>query len=93
MLKERLKQIRLFFKFNQQQMADRLSIDVRKLRSYEYETKNYPVDFLILLVNVLNVNINWLLTGKGEMFLSTISESDNFRAKVEAILRENKLIR
>ncbi len=49
-------------------MAEKLGIDVRRLRSYEYQTKNYPNELLESLVNNLNVNLNYLITGHGEMF-------------------------
>lgn len=93
-LKDRLKQIRLTLGYNQQEMAEKLSIEVRKLRSYEYETKNFPLDFLISLINVFDVNINWLLTGKGEMFQNfKVKEKDEFTLRVEDILRQNGLIK
>ena len=88
-MKERLKKLRSTLGYSQQAMADKLLIDVRKLRSYEYETKNFPVDFLLSLINVFNVNINWFLTGKGEMFLA---DEDDFTKKVEDILKIHKLI-
>ncbi len=67
-MKERFKQLCLVLGYNQQSFADKLSIDVRKLRSYLYETKNVPLNFLISLNEILNVNINWFITGKGNMF-------------------------
>ncbi len=75
-MRNALKQIRQALGYNQQEIADKLSIEVRKLRSYEYETKNYPTDFLKALVNVLNVNLNWFFTDKGKMFIEAENEEE-----------------
>lgn len=103
-MKDRLKKIRLTLGYNQQTIADKLSIDVRKLRSYEYETKNYPTEFLQSLVDVFNVNINWLLSGQGEMFLPTcfntyqkkdnsniVKNIDTFYKRFNQLQKENDL--
>lgn len=76
-MKNRFKKIFSELKLNQTDIAKKLSIDVRKLRSYVYETKNYPVDFLQSLIYVFNVNINWLLTGQGNMFITSKPSSDD----------------
>lgn len=104
LLKDTLKQIRLTLGYNQQQMADKLSIDVRKLRSYEYETKNYPINFLQALIDVFNVNVNWLLTGEGEIFISQCENTlqkhanddilknlDTFYKRFNKLQKENEL--
>lgn len=67
-MKDRLKQIRLTLGYNQQQIASLLGVELNTYKGYEYKTKNFPNDFLVLLINILNVNVNWLLTGKGSMF-------------------------
>lgn len=68
-MKNRLKEIRFTLGYNQEKMACLVGIDVRRLRNYEYETKNLPNDFLVSLYNVFHININWLLTGNGPMFI------------------------
>lgn len=67
-MKDRLKQIRVTLRYNQQQMADELDCNVRAYRSYEYETRNLPIEVLKALNEKLNVNLNWLFTGKGPTF-------------------------
>ena len=76
-MKERFKQLCATLGYNQQMIAEKLSIDVRKLRSYIYETKNLPIDFLILLNDVLSINLNWLLTGNGKMFSNSNEGDEN----------------
>ncbi len=68
-MKERLKQIRLKLGYNQQEMANILGIELNTYRGYEYKTKNFPDILLKALLTKLQVNINWLLSGFGEMFL------------------------
>ncbi len=47
-----------------------LGIELNTYRGYEYKTKNFPDDFLKALLTKLQVNINWLLSGNGDMFLT-----------------------
>lgn len=92
LVRNALKQIRQALGCNQQEIADKLSIEVRKLRSYEYETKNYPTDFLKALVNVLNVNLNWFFTNKGEMFIEQNLKQDDQKEPLYLSKKEiNKL--
>lgn len=93
-MKNRFKNLFKELKLNQQEAADKLSIDVRKLRSYMYETKNFPVDFLQSLVYVFNVNINWLLTGQGEMFIKNKPSIDNneIEQKVVEVMKKYGVI-
>lgn len=84
-MKNRFKQLCSALGYNQQSLAEKLSIDVRKLRSYLYETKNFPLDFLVSLNEILNVNINWLLTGKGAMF--NYIEEDEFQNQNDTTIK------
>ena len=81
-MKNRIKQLCSALGCSQQELAEKLMIDVRKLRSYVYETKNLPAEFLCALALKLNVNINWLLTGNGAMF---IFDAENTLEKKESI--------
>ncbi len=70
-MKDRLKQIRVTLRYNQQQMAEQLDCNVRAYRSYEYETRSLPAEVIKSLNEKLNVNLNWLFTGKGTTFNPT----------------------
>ena len=68
---ERLKIIRkkLGYK-SREKFANRLNIPFTTLRAYEQGTiENIPHSFLLMLLDNFDVNINWLMTGKGEMFI------------------------
>jgi len=69
-------------------MAETLQIEANTYKGYEYKTKNFPCDFLILLIKKLNVNINWLLTGEGGMFISNTEHTEAGRAEIEKIVIE-----
>lgn len=86
-MKYTLRTIRFTLGYNQAEMAEKLGIDVRRLRSYEYQTKNYPNELLESLVNNLNVNLNYLITGHGEMFTNEYKGS--LKLKDNSMLIEN----
>ncbi len=94
-VKERLKEIRLKLGYSQQKMAEILNVELNTYRGYEYKTKNFPDNFLKTLLTKLQVNINWLLSGSGEMFLTCDSKhyelSINF-TKEEAIKVKEMLL-
>ena len=68
-MKEQLKNIRISLSLSQVEMANKLDIPVRLYRSYEYESKGYPIKFVQKLVDVFHVNAHYLFTGNGSMFL------------------------
>lgn len=81
-MKERLKCIRLALGFNQQKMAEKLNIPVRVYRNYEYVAKTYPIEFIQNLIEIFNINANYLFDGKGKMFLNSDNNSVNNNLKV-----------
>ncbi len=74
-MKDRLKKIRINLGFSQNEMAEKLDIEPNTYRGYEYKTKNLPDKILLMLVKVFNVNLNWLFTGRGDMYLSSCYNS------------------
>lgn len=96
-MKDRLKQIRLKLGYNLIQMAETLQIEPNTYKGYEYKTKNLPCDFLIQLIKKLNVNINWLLIGEGEMFINHTQIEGNTKKELENIilniLKEKEIIK
>lgn len=103
-MKENLKKIRLTLGYNQQEMADKLNMPVRTYMGYEYKTKNLPDDFILKLVNILNVNLHYLYTGQGDMFISTcentltkrnnddiVKNLDTFYKRFNQLQKENDL--
>jgi len=68
------------------EMSTQLDISYRTLQNYLLgERTNISIESLKSFHNCLNVNINWLLTGKGEMYLSQQEQKEEFN--IENILQ------
>jgi len=70
-MKERLKKLREHLDLSQQSMADQLEILVTTLSKYERGVVIPTSTFLTKLHSLFSVNLNWLITGNGTMFLDT----------------------
>ena len=66
------------------ELAEKLNIPVRTIGSYEREEAQPSPKFLNALIENYYININWLLTGKGNMFISNRTEADiNYIAQLK----------
>lgn len=68
MKENRLQKIRKKLKLSQEEIADETNITYRAYTSYERGDRKPSFEFLVKLVEKYNVNLNWLIAGKGEMF-------------------------
>lgn len=66
---KRIKEIKLTLRLTSADLAKKLDIPVRTIGSYERSEAQPSPKFLTALYEQLSVNINWLLSGKGNMFL------------------------
>ena len=73
---KRIKELKIALKMTSVEMAAKLCIPVRTLGSYEREEVQPGPKFLNALITELGVNVNWLLTGNGCMFISKRTEFD-----------------
>ena len=78
-LQERLKNLRTQLSLSIEKMANELtangySITFKTISGYENAFRQPSVSFLTGLTNIYDANPNWLLTGKGEMFLNKEKE-------------------
>lgn len=69
----RLRIVRKEFGFQQGDFAEKLGVLQNALSQYENGNRKVPDEIMHKLVDVFEVNINWLLTGKGEMFIGDVS--------------------
>lgn len=73
---KRIKEIRNALNLTSAGLANRLEIPVRTIGSYERDEVPPGPKFLLALMEKLYVNINWLLSGQGNMFISVKTEID-----------------
>lgn len=73
-ISERLRTLRDFWKITQDTMAERMGVVPRSYKNYEYNDRGPKASDLAGL-GAYGVNLNWLLTGAGEMFENNASAS------------------
>ncbi len=84
---DRIKQIREAKKLSQKQFADTMETALTRISEYERDKVKPSSEILTKLAEIHNVNINWLLTGNGNMFLDQKSEDGEFAELNEALTR------
>ena len=75
-LGQRLKQIRIEKKLTQKELANLMETSPTYLGYLENDKKKPGTDLLTNLKNNSNISIDWLLTGKGEPFLTDSAEQE-----------------
>ncbi len=73
---KRIKEIKSVLHLSSGAMAIKIGIPARTIGSYERDEALPGVKFLNAVIEYLHVNVNWLITGKGEMFISQKTEYD-----------------
>lgn len=66
---QRFKLIRKELKMTQTELGKKIGKKLRTIQDYEYEKATITDGVLLTLQEKFNVNIDWLRTGEGEMFL------------------------
>lgn len=70
-ISERLIELRKFFRPNSASaFAKELKIGQTTYSNYENGTHKVPLFLIEKLITVYNINANWLIIGKGEMFIA-----------------------
>ncbi len=81
---KRIKDIRAILHLTAGELAENVNIPVRTIGSYEREEAQPGPKFLNALIETYHININWLLTGQGSMFIPKKMEIDlNYIAKLQ----------
>lgn len=78
MYSQNIKNLKQKLNLSTPQMAQKLGISTSTLSSYERNVRTPSLDFATLLYEKLNVNLNWFISGEGEMFNTPIS-NEGFR--------------
>ncbi len=74
---ERLKTVRKYLGVSISALANQLEEKEHRLRDIESGKQNIPPDVLLKLRNILKIDVDWLLTGKGEMLKDTQKVSNS----------------
>ena len=94
MLKENLKKIRKKLGLSVAKLSDRIEIPAMTLTNYERGDRTPSAQLFIQLNKKLNVNLNWFVSGEGEMFNAPNFDDvkDEFEKRVEEILKKKGLV-
>lgn len=76
LLSERIKEVRKAEKLTQTKFGEKLSVSRDVISSFESGRVEPKPIFLNYLCEVFNINKDWLLTGKGEMYKKLSSEEE-----------------
>jgi transcriptional regulator with XRE-family HTH domain len=68
MYSENLRKIRKELDISAQKMADKLGVSQGSIAQYEAGKREPNYNFISRLNEVFNVNLNWFVSGRGEMF-------------------------
>ena len=96
-LGKRLREIRTHKNLTQLDFGKLLGVTKQAVANVESSHSNPSIAFLSKLIEIFDVNVNWLITGKGNMF--NFTETDNntdkseFRSEVIKILKEEGLLK
>ncbi len=95
MFGQRLQIARKKLQLSQEDISTQIGISYRAYSSYEREDRKPPIDFLEKLISKYNLNLNWLVAGKGNMFNAPQFEQvhNELALEVRKILREEGLIK
>ena len=96
MIAENLAKLRKQIQLSQKEFAVKLNINPLTYVNYERGDRKPPYEILIKLFSEYNVNLNWLIADKGEMFNNTQqfnAEKDNLRKEVLQILKDEGVIK
>lgn len=72
-INNRLREVMEYNGLNIKAFAKLLDVPYRTLQNYLLNERNPSAELLIKVSDVLNVNLNWLMRGKGEMFHFTLN--------------------
>ena len=85
----RLKQLRAALGLNQTEMAQELGITQPTYCQFETGTRPFQVCYVKTLVGQFGVNEEWLMTGRGEMFVKS-NQVDDFLEAYNSLTDESK---
>lgn len=90
----RLKEIRKTKNLTQQELGTVLSVSKQAIANIESGHNNPSIEFISKLIENLDINSNWFISGKGNMFNAAEFNAvkSELRAEVMQILKEEGII-
>jgi transcriptional regulator with XRE-family HTH domain len=88
----RLSAIRKMCELSQKRLSELSGVDQSQLSGMETGRYRIQIDILMTLAEKYNVNVNWLLTGKGEKILKEIGEKGMVKESNAAYLSFSDLV-
>lgn len=85
---EKLKQIRQSLRLTQDEFAFALRMKSRTYAAYERNENKPTLNMLETLCNDYDINLNWFLSSKGDMFLQPKEPNDELMKMFEEIIEE-----
>lgn len=94
-LGKRIEKVRKKLKLSRKEVSSQINKYYRTYSGYERGERKAPYELLILLAEKYNVNLNWLMLGKGEMFNPPDYNEvkDILKSEVIDILKEQGLLK
>ena len=84
---KRFKELRKVLKKTQQSVADLLNCTQSNINLYEKDEISPSIKSLQIIRQTFNVNLDWLLTGEGEMFISDIAKPHEIKQRIFQLIR------
>ena len=81
MFSENLKKVRQKLGLSQKEIAEKIGIQQAQYSRYEVSTSP-STEILEKLVKVFNINVNYLLTGEGSMFITPELSKETLQFKI-----------
>ncbi|MEG9491024.1 helix-turn-helix transcriptional regulator [Mannheimia indoligenes] len=85
-INNRLREVMEYKGLNIKTFAELLDIPYRTLQNYLLNERNPSAEVLIKIGDVLNVDLNWLMRGEGDMFCSFSFTNENELSEKEKLL-------
>lgn len=83
---QRFKEVRKKLNFTQTEFGEQLGKKLRVIQYYEANDSSITLDIILLLQEKFNINSDWLINGKGEMFLKK-EEKDDKNKRYDFLLK------
>lgn len=91
MYSENFKKLRFELKLSAQKLADSLGVHKMTISNYENGNRKPTYEVLEALYNIYNINLNWFVSGQGNMFITENKQPEQDIAKLVSDLIDAKL--